>query len=186
MCLSTHFGKFATQTVWKKKCLYMCKDKLYAQTKALSSFLYVKILLLISICSLLKTSVSLCLPFSPYSLVRSFPGGGFLVSWKSGISKWTCMKLRKINNKISVCIATCWMFISMCRYYQVSLNIGRPHKPYFLDLDTGSDLTWLQCDAPCTKCIPVIVLFCSCISHPIGLSSLTSFVLFCSNWKQNL
>lgn len=39
-------------------------------------------------------------------------------------------------------------------YYQVTLNIGHPPKPYFLDLDTGSDLTWLQCDAPCTKCIP--------------------------------
>ncbi|CAN4097729.1 unnamed protein product [Withania somnifera] len=27
-------------------------------------------------------------------------------------------------------------------------------KPYFLDVDTGSDLTWLQCDAPCAKCTP--------------------------------
>ncbi|GFS40116.1 eukaryotic aspartyl protease family protein [Actinidia rufa] len=39
-------------------------------------------------------------------------------------------------------------------YYHVTLNIGRPPKPYFLDIDTGSDLTWLQCDAPCTKCTP--------------------------------
>ncbi|KAM7518844.1 hypothetical protein LguiB_017806 [Lonicera macranthoides] len=39
-------------------------------------------------------------------------------------------------------------------YYHVTLNIGQPPKPYFLDIDTGSDLTWLQCDAPCTKCIP--------------------------------
>uniref|UniRef100_A0A5B6ZGC5 Aspartic proteinase Asp1 n=1 Tax=Davidia involucrata TaxID=16924 RepID=A0A5B6ZGC5_DAVIN len=37
-------------------------------------------------------------------------------------------------------------------YYHVTLNIGHPPKPYFLDIDTGSDLTWLQCDAPCTKC----------------------------------
>lgn len=51
------------------------------------------------------------------------------------------------------------MFISTCRYYQVTLSIGHPPKPYFLDLDTGSDLTWLQCDAPCTKCIPVTILF---------------------------
>ncbi|KAA8546427.1 hypothetical protein F0562_002834 [Nyssa sinensis] len=38
--------------------------------------------------------------------------------------------------------------------YHVTLNIGRQPKPYFLDIDTGSDLTWLQCDAPCTKCTP--------------------------------
>ncbi|CAK9138486.1 unnamed protein product [Ilex paraguariensis] len=42
-------------------------------------------------------------------------------------------------------------------YYQVTLNIGHPSKSYFLDMDTGSDLTWLECDAPCTKCTPVIV-----------------------------
>ncbi|GFY96597.1 eukaryotic aspartyl protease family protein [Actinidia rufa] len=39
-------------------------------------------------------------------------------------------------------------------YYHVTLNIGHPPKPYFLDIDSGSDLTWLQCDAPCTKCTP--------------------------------
>ncbi|KAL5555221.1 hypothetical protein UlMin_037457 [Ulmus minor] len=37
-------------------------------------------------------------------------------------------------------------------YYNVTLNIGQPSKPYFLDPDTGSDLTWLQCDAPCVQC----------------------------------
>ncbi|XP_021900374.1 aspartic proteinase Asp1 [Carica papaya] len=37
-------------------------------------------------------------------------------------------------------------------YYNVTLYIGHPPKPYFLDLDTGSDLTWLQCDAPCVSC----------------------------------
>ncbi|CAA6660431.1 unnamed protein product [Spirodela intermedia] len=36
--------------------------------------------------------------------------------------------------------------------YFVSLSIGNPPKPYFLDVDTGSDLTWLQCDAPCISC----------------------------------
>uniref|UniRef100_J3MD53 Peptidase A1 domain-containing protein n=2 Tax=Oryza brachyantha TaxID=4533 RepID=J3MD53_ORYBR len=30
--------------------------------------------------------------------------------------------------------------------------IGNPPRPYFLDVDTGSDLTWIQCDAPCTSC----------------------------------
>jgi hypothetical protein len=36
--------------------------------------------------------------------------------------------------------------------YYVAMNIGNPPKPYFLDVDTGSDLTWLQCDAPCRSC----------------------------------
>lgn len=36
--------------------------------------------------------------------------------------------------------------------YYVTLNIGDPPKPYYLDVDTGSDLTWLQCDAPCVSC----------------------------------
>lgn len=47
------------------------------------------------------------------------------------------------------------MFHSLYRYYHVTISIGQPPKPYFLDIDTGSDLTWLQCDAPCTKCTPV-------------------------------
>lgn len=38
------------------------------------------------------------------------------------------------------------------------MNVGQPPRPYFLDIDTGSDLTWLQCDAPCTKCTPVTFL----------------------------
>ncbi|KAK9989561.1 hypothetical protein SO802_029800 [Lithocarpus litseifolius] len=38
------------------------------------------------------------------------------------------------------------------QFYNVTLNIGQPSKPYFLDPDTGSDLTWLQCDAPCVQC----------------------------------
>ncbi|GMY12562.1 aspartic proteinase Asp1-like [Fagus crenata] len=33
-------------------------------------------------------------------------------------------------------------------FYNVTLNIGQPSKPYFVDPDTGSNLTWLQCDAP--------------------------------------
>ncbi|KAM0861426.1 hypothetical protein ACQ4PT_045908 [Festuca glaucescens] len=37
-------------------------------------------------------------------------------------------------------------------HYYVTMNIGDPVKPYFLDVDTGSDLTWLQCDAPCQSC----------------------------------
>ncbi|PIN15487.1 Aspartyl protease [Handroanthus impetiginosus] len=37
-------------------------------------------------------------------------------------------------------------------FYFVQVYVGYPPKPYFLDPDTGSDLTWLQCDAPCVRC----------------------------------
>ncbi|XWS23715.1 hypothetical protein CRYUN_Cryun28dG0038900 [Craigia yunnanensis] len=37
-------------------------------------------------------------------------------------------------------------------YYYVTVGIGNPPKPFQLDIDTGSDLTWVQCDAPCTGC----------------------------------
>eukprot|EP00262_Sarcandra_glabra_P004494 TRINITY_DN1557_c0_g1_i1.p1 TRINITY_DN1557_c0_g1~~TRINITY_DN1557_c0_g1_i1.p1 ORF type:complete len:559 (-),score=68.28 TRINITY_DN1557_c0_g1_i1:277-1953(-) len=36
--------------------------------------------------------------------------------------------------------------------YYTSMRIGNPPRPYFLDVDTGSDLTWIQCDAPCISC----------------------------------
>uniref|UniRef100_A0ACD5ZRF9 Uncharacterized protein n=1 Tax=Avena sativa TaxID=4498 RepID=A0ACD5ZRF9_AVESA len=38
------------------------------------------------------------------------------------------------------------------RRYYTSINIGNPARPYFLDIDTGTDLTWIQCDAPCANC----------------------------------
>ncbi|XP_054788468.1 aspartic proteinase Asp1-like isoform X2 [Prosopis cineraria] len=37
-------------------------------------------------------------------------------------------------------------------HYTVSLNIGYPSKIFDLDIDSGSDLTWVQCDAPCQGC----------------------------------
>ncbi|KAJ7969679.1 Aspartic proteinase Asp1 [Quillaja saponaria] len=36
--------------------------------------------------------------------------------------------------------------------YFTHVLVGSPPKRYFLDIDTGSDLTWIQCDAPCTSC----------------------------------
>ncbi|CAN6478794.1 unnamed protein product [Victoria cruziana] len=36
--------------------------------------------------------------------------------------------------------------------YYISILVGNPPKPYYLDMDTGSDLTWIQCDAPCSSC----------------------------------
>ncbi|WOK91920.1 hypothetical protein Cni_G00611 [Canna indica] len=36
--------------------------------------------------------------------------------------------------------------------YYTTIFVGTSPRPYFLDVDTGSDLTWIQCDAPCTSC----------------------------------
>ncbi|KAK7282718.1 hypothetical protein RIF29_11710 [Crotalaria pallida] len=36
--------------------------------------------------------------------------------------------------------------------YTVNLQIGNPPKIFDLDIDTGSDLTWVQCNAPCKGC----------------------------------
>ncbi|GLT33665.1 hypothetical protein SLA2020_082310 [Shorea laevis] len=36
--------------------------------------------------------------------------------------------------------------------YFTYVLVGNPRRPYFLDIDTGSELTWIQCDAPCTSC----------------------------------
>ncbi|XP_039778119.1 aspartic proteinase Asp1-like [Panicum virgatum] len=48
-------------------------------------------------------------------------------------------------------------------HFYVTMNIGEPAKPYFLDIDTGSNLTWLECNAvekgPC--------LTCNKVPHPL-------------------
>ncbi|ESR54185.1 Aspartyl protease APCB1 [Citrus sinensis] len=36
--------------------------------------------------------------------------------------------------------------------YFTYMIVGNPPRPYYLDMDTGSDLTWIQCDAPCSSC----------------------------------
>jgi len=43
----------------------------------------------------------------------------------------------------------------------MAMHIGNPAKLYYLDMDTGSDLTWLQCDAPCRSCATVRLLGCA-------------------------
>ncbi|KAG6591878.1 Aspartic proteinase Asp1, partial [Cucurbita argyrosperma subsp. sororia] len=37
-------------------------------------------------------------------------------------------------------------------HFTASVNVGNPPKVFDLDIDTGSDVTWVQCDAPCTGC----------------------------------
>uniref|UniRef100_A0A0E0IZ50 Peptidase A1 domain-containing protein n=1 Tax=Oryza nivara TaxID=4536 RepID=A0A0E0IZ50_ORYNI len=44
-------------------------------------------------------------------------------------------------------------------HFFVTMNISDPAKPYFLDIDTGSTLTWLQCDYPCINCNKAHSLF---------------------------
>ncbi|XP_059629629.1 aspartic proteinase Asp1-like [Cornus florida] len=36
-------------------------------------------------------------------------------------------------------------------FFYTSVNIGNPPKTYYLDIDTGSDLTWVQCAVPGAK-----------------------------------
>ncbi|KAL6658482.1 hypothetical protein ACP70R_004068 [Stipagrostis hirtigluma subsp. patula] len=47
-------------------------------------------------------------------------------------------------------------------HFYVTMNIGDPAKPYFLDIDTGSNLTWLECDAGSGSCKT-----CNKVPHPL-------------------
>lgn len=66
--------------------------------------------------------------------------------------------------------------------------VGNPPKPYFLDIDTGSDLTWIQCDAPCTSCAKV----CNTVATPPSIDvflhsqyyHLRSFIVKCIKFLQ--
>ncbi|KAL0369270.1 UNVERIFIED_CONTAM: Aspartic proteinase Asp1 [Sesamum calycinum] len=79
----------------------------------------------------------------------------YLLSWIASAATYHQQQPQMINEKQSSSV----LFplsgnVYPEGYYYVTINIGRPPKPYFLDIDTGSDLTWLQCDAPCKKCTP--------------------------------
>lgn len=58
----------------------------------------------------------------------------------------------KILDKIRVLIIS---FNLSYRLYYTQILVGNPPRPYHLDMDTGSDLTWIQCDAPCSSCAKV-------------------------------
>ncbi|XP_021657347.2 aspartyl protease APCB1-like isoform X1 [Hevea brasiliensis] len=36
--------------------------------------------------------------------------------------------------------------------YFTYVLVGSPPRAYYLDIDTASDLSWIQCDAPCSSC----------------------------------
>ncbi|XP_039687654.1 aspartic proteinase Asp1 isoform X2 [Medicago truncatula] len=55
-------------------------------------------------------------------------------------------------DSLELFLVTCAHGLPQFKFYNVTINIGYPPRPYFLDIDTGSDLTWLQCDAPCSRC----------------------------------
>ncbi|XP_062101702.1 aspartic proteinase Asp1-like isoform X2 [Humulus lupulus] len=75
---------------------------------------------------------------------------GFLLSFSAA-------KQRPFVKKASASSGTSAIFpvqgnVYPLGYYSVSLKIGNPPKVFDLDIDSGSDLTWVQCDAPCTGC----------------------------------
>jgi hypothetical protein len=70
----------------------------------------------------------------------------------------------------------------ICRFYNVTLNIGQPSKPYFLDPDTGSDLTWLQCDVPGSKCTEVNYIY-HCLLY-FYIYRENDLSLLCCYWLQ--
>ncbi|KAL6658483.1 hypothetical protein ACP70R_004069 [Stipagrostis hirtigluma subsp. patula] len=47
-------------------------------------------------------------------------------------------------------------------HFYVTMHIGVPAKPYFLDIDTGSKVTWLECDAGGGSCQT-----CNKTPHPL-------------------
>ncbi|KAM0912861.1 hypothetical protein ACQ4PT_012549 [Festuca glaucescens] len=64
----------------------------------------------------------------------------------TGISSTATLKGDGIEGTASVHASTAT--------YLVDLAIGTPPLPMTAVLDTGSDLIWTQCDAPCRKCFP--------------------------------
>lgn len=60
-----------------------------------------------------------------------------------------------IHRKLTLSMNLLLIFFYICRYYSVSINIGKGTEAFEFDIDSGSDLTWVQCDAPCTGCTKV-------------------------------
>ncbi|GLJ25068.1 hypothetical protein SUGI_0479600 [Cryptomeria japonica] len=64
--------------------------------------------------------------------------------------------IQRIGRRLQAAVKTTVSKVQGSAYldgiYYMSAYIGNPGKEYYLDIDTGSDLTWLQCDAPCRSC----------------------------------
>ncbi|CAL5368846.1 unnamed protein product [Camellia sinensis] len=106
----------------------------------------VVMLVMVVVAMLLGVSVS-----SPASTSTS--GSGYENQQQSQKSWWKSMFSSSVVNPVgSSVVLPIYGNVYPQGFYHVQLNIGQPSKPYFLDPDTGSDLTWLQCDAPCVHC----------------------------------
>lgn len=116
---------------------------------------------LVSSCSLSLNIHYLWLRFVEYSRYR-YPFGLCLdFSWFFlGFDSFLGDITGAICHKVTFGESTSFILIDnwgsqCCRFYSVNLYVGNPPKPYLLDIDSGSDLTWLQCDAPCVRCTKV-------------------------------
>jgi hypothetical protein len=69
--------------------------------------------------------------------------------------------------KYQLCTAALDILFHLCSHFSITVNIGNPAKPYILDVDTGSDLTWLECNAPCRSChkVQLVTQCCLLIVH---------------------
>lgn len=60
----------------------------------------------------------------------------------------------------------------MCRFFYATIYIGNPPKRYYLDIDTGSNLTWVQCAAgPRAKLLKVIIIIFFCLHMLVNLNT---------------
>ncbi|KAJ4965358.1 hypothetical protein NE237_017207 [Protea cynaroides] len=79
----------------------------------------------------------------------TFPGSSVAANWKFNKKPTTSSSGNSVGSSVVFRVDG---NVYPDGLYYVTFNIGNPPKPYYLDLDTGSDLTWLQCDAPCVHC----------------------------------
>ncbi|KAG7941820.1 hypothetical protein I3843_16G066000 [Carya illinoinensis] len=85
-------------------------------------------------------------------MLATFPAGSFSDSNQHPQSKTKSVHPASPNRFGSSVIFPVQGNVYPLGYYFVTLKIGHPPKQYDLDIDSGSDLTWVQCDAPCTGC----------------------------------
>lgn len=105
---------------------------------------------------------SFLFPLYPKLGVQEFPQGdvelklGKFVDFNSKNAVSQLEDGVKLSNVKSVSAASTVLPLRGDTYpnglYYTYILVGNPPRPYFLDMDTGSDLTWIQCDAPCASC----------------------------------
>lgn len=86
--------------------------------------------------------------FFSLGLLATFPAGCFSAANQASLTK----KKPASTHFGSSSVFRVYGNVYPSGYYYVNLKIGNPPMEYDLDIDSGSDLTWVQCDAPCTGC----------------------------------